>query len=96
VPDDKPPPKILALGQPCYPHIARVPTVPFDQASHPLTSLVYYRAPDAALDDAARGLDKSTPNIMKMLSGVPSDHMNFIMTAGGMKYSVCGLEYSAY
>ena len=36
------PPKVLALGQECRPHVARVPTVPLNNATHPLTQMIYY------------------------------------------------------
>ena len=36
------PSRHLAEGQECYPHVARVPTVPFDKATHPLTQTIYY------------------------------------------------------
>lgn len=75
------PPKLLALGQECYPHVARVPTVPLNNATHPLTMQIYYGKQEQPTKEVSPW---KVPNILRMLSGTPGDHETFVRSVGAM------------
>ena len=70
----------LALGQECYAHVARVPTVPFTNATHPITQSIYY----GEAVPAAQNKRKMIANIMKVLSACPGDHQTFMSNVMAM------------
>lgn len=87
------PPRVLALGQPTHVNVdARTPTVPYFQATDPITKMLYYGTPAGY---AAHPMDipvpakkpKYFPNIMKCLSAAPSDHMVFMRNVTSMYLS---------